>query len=407
MRCGEEVGTLTERCAAWHVALPDFAVQLPALIAMMCLKGLCKELLLHSDHSRDRWRNCPWIPPLPVIAQDEQQRIADEFQDSILSQDFPTACATLAEALYQWSPVLTAHAQSSQCSAPYCHQPFLDAVAVHLHQQIENHLSKSHVGCAPSQGKYRFRYQGLFCLQCVLLADKLGDDSKLAAVIKRVGHMMQGAEDSVAQPKAPGAAVLSKARLALDLSFSHYWCVKHEQVEDIAGYYLLCDSSPQVGHDWFLTELWVLRGAEDELKELFLKMTSMASGLAEGPDKGGIVEQIQRHFYRHVCPPMVLGSKRGQLPHKLHALLQALFLESQSWRRVRQTLERTVSLTTDLGTESSLPTIKATDAGLSSCIPQIGDCATALADLRGEDRHLESPWRLSVLSVAGPALSKQ
>ena len=153
---------------AWHVALPELAVQLPALIGMMCLKGVCKELLLHSDHGKDRWRCCPWVPPMPG----EQHKGAD-CEDVCISKHVPTACAMLIEALHEWTPVLTAHAQSSPSFATYYQQPFLDAVAVHLHQQLESHLSQSYAGCVLSQGKYRFRYQALFFLRCVLLADKL------------------------------------------------------------------------------------------------------------------------------------------------------------------------------------------------------------------------------------------
>ena len=224
-------------------------------------------------------------------------------------------------------------------------------------------------------------------------------------VAQMMGNGFQSAEQAHAEPRAPSAGLLSKGRLALDLAFCSYWHHKHQKLQNPVGYYLLCDSSPQVGQEWFLTELWVLQGSHYELKELFLKMTSLASGLVEGlQEKDAIVKEIEHHFYRHVCPPMVLGSKRGQLPHKLHALLQTLFLESQQWRQVRQTLVSLVSLTTDLGTESYLSTVKASDTGLASCIPKIGDCSTALADLRGEDPHLECPWPVAKPLRAGPGL---
>ena len=199
--------------------------------------------------------------------------------------------------------------------------------------------------------------------------------------------------------KVPDASLLSKARLALDMAYAAYWQKEHagKNFDGVGAMYLLCDSSPQCGFDWLLLEVWVLYGGDEELATLFTSICTLSCGLTDGAAKETLVKSIEQRFKRHVSPPTVLGSKRAQLSHKLHALLHSLFLENFTWTNVWRMLQRTVSLTTDLGTESGLATVTTRQEGLQTCIPKLGDWSQALDILQGCEAAIAQDTRVAPL----------
>lgn len=188
--------------------------------------------------------------------------------------------------------------------------------------------------------------------------------------------------------KAPGPTQVSRWRLAVDVGFMMVMRSLFRESRGHTVRALLCDSSPQCGFDWLLTEIhglspidyekWTkdtwrliqtrerwdklvrsddpsldgeLRCLEDERKKLQADLEAL--GTARHPTSDV-----------HLMPPAATGSRRSQVVHKVHALLHCLRLEIGEWPAVADFLATIRAVTTDFGTESGLCDVQNVDLSL-------------------------------------------
>lgn len=132
----------------------------------------------------------------------------------------------------------------------------------------------------------------------------------------------------LASQRLPGASLLYDARINIDLccmlfskqfllsrasAHKHDWCI-----------HVRCDSSPQFGRDYLVTQI---------------------DYVCPGVDYG------QTQITKRLMPLQCVGSRSGSAAHKIEKLMFCLGLESED---VSLTAERVFSVLTDFGTESYL-----------------------------------------------------
>eukprot|EP00973_Karenia_brevis_P030213 4163816-Karenia_brevis.AAC.1 len=136
--------------------------------------------------------------------------------------------------------------------------------------------------------------------------------------------------------------------------------------------YLMADSSPIGGYDFFILEQWRIEDPATYAAAVDILINSRGT---EWDSLGNEEANELRHMRtenstkmlnateRHVYPLTTLGTKRSSLLHKVHCLLWSMFLECGSWVLVQRLLEKVVSFTTDQGTESGLADFKGVPMG--------------------------------------------
>ncbi|CAE7825398.1 SHE10 [Symbiodinium sp. CCMP2456] len=208
---------------------------------------------------------------------------------------------------------------------------------------------------------------------------RLKNKKELAPMLREaLNHMFPGLSADM-NIRVPSGSTLSRRQLLVDAAFSCYW--RNFFQEHTGPLYLWADSSPQGGVDWLLSIVSFAK--QDSLADL----VSAASFLQESTkhfeaacaidDKDRMLEIARK---RHECGvlvkstlglhrqiPMALGSAHTSLEHKVRCMCRKLYAESQSISALRQLLSRVRSMTTDMGTEMSIPDYEA--AGLESVLP--------------------------------------
>ena len=125
--------------------------------------------------------------------------------------------------------------------------------------------------------------------------------------------------------------------------------------------YLLADSSPRGGRDWFLAELYIIQ--ESQLDELLEAQAQLLEPDISPARRSEATRLMQGRLFRHVLVPVALGLGETGLHQKMTVLLHALRLEAHNWAMVQRISMRIVSITTDYGTEMLLHQIPPVDAG--------------------------------------------
>ena len=124
----------------------------------------------------------------------------------------------------------------------------------------------------------------------------------------------------------------------------------------------MCDSSPQAGRDWLISEYTAvdhdeLDGVFDAVSTLYRLGMQGELGQDEAEERESQSCFLWEVVRRHVLPPAAMGAARTSLPHKMHALLHQIYLEHGSWSRVEAFCDSVACITTDQGTEAGLPRV--------------------------------------------------
>ena len=195
------------------------------------------------------------------------------------------------------------------------------------------------------------------------------------------------------QPTTPSPSLLSKYRFPLDAAWSLTWgsAFFNNSADKLPAVFLMADSSPQ-GHDWFIVEISFFKplaessaGPGRDFFELVKRLIDTKADNTEYAkrQRADWTSILQKSRTRHCFPPMALGGARSSAGFKAQCLLQALFLEFQEWGKVARFLEAVQSVTTDMGTEASLPSI---------CLAKAGDiCDGAFGVWKAPPRILNTP----------------
>ncbi len=179
---------------------------------------------------------------------------------------------------------------------------------------------------------------------------------------------------------APSGSTMRRLFLSMDVALMMWERQRHEPN---CVRYVWCDSSPQGGRDWFLTQVTIvsnqsdlidLRDAADYLVETAERPTAPSTRRARGGsdsssdgDDGSrlqqrvsAVERLRAGLREHVCPPVALGLRQSNVSHKASGLVHALSLECPAGISSLQGLLSSIaSVTTDMGTEMGLANFRA------------------------------------------------
>ena len=124
----------------------------------------------------------------------------------------------------------------------------------------------------------------------------------------------------------------------------------------------LADSSPLVGKEWLLMEMYLILQAD---AEKFVEAMDELISLADSDDKARKAELskiMQKCILHHVLIPTALGALNQGLAAKFSAVLHAMRTEADDWATVQKILKCMLCITTDYCVESSLYSVPTIDA---------------------------------------------
>ena len=104
--------------------------------------------------------------------------------------------------------------------------------------------------------------------------------------------------------------------------------------------FMLADSSPQFGTDWFITELYIVQDILlDNVVDAYFELISLVSlgdclSAEQIQLRKDLTQEICKSILRHVLVPTGIGSRASSLADKLHCLLHQLYLLVGSWKSV-------------------------------------------------------------------------
>ncbi len=167
---------------------------------------------------------------------------------------------------------------------------------------------------------------------------------------------------------------------------------------------LLSDASEQGGVDWQLTHEIIIAGKDliplfDAVDELLLIRTNYFQDAdANGDDlPDGAEDRIQelnkiilRSIQRHTLPPVALGYRRSNLPHKLQSQLHALRAELFSLSQLEAKASCVVSQTSDMGTERLTAESRTKNQSVGDLVNHFVDPP----DFGGKNESVKCPKRL-------------
>jgi len=143
--------------------------------------------------------------------------------------------------------------------------------------------------------------------------------------------------------------------------------------------FFLCDSSPQAGKDWVLTECRLL--SKEHAVAVFEAVQKLFNTKGQSDQtvyRGALFVILEENCTRHMFAPGAVGARRASLLHKLHAVLHSMRLEMGSWAAVKAFASDTFAFTTDTGVESGLAGVSA--PGMKEFFPNIPDVSMPESD---------------------------
>jgi hypothetical protein len=172
----------------------------------------------------------------------------------------------------------------------------------------------------------------------------------------------------VTQETAVDNHMLSLAMTCTDLA--HMLMQRQElSLEHSYALFWKYDSSPIGGHDWFVSSYTIIR--DDALIPCYrsvLKLRQTRGNISQS-DLCAHTRCIVDAVWQHVQTPMIIGSGKSSLEHKVAALLQALFLDTGSTQAMLHALHNSYSMTSDFGTEFGIGDFHVEDHDLRSLLP--------------------------------------
>ena len=222
-----------------------------------------------------------------------------------------------------------------------------------------------------------YRHPMLHLIKTICLAWSLKNDVKLKTIVGQALSLCLPQElakdfqtNVLEKAQVVSISMLSKSRLLVDVGFMLLNGVRHrrESNDSRTVRYLMADSSPIKGIDFFALESWTASGGELPLDAMDYLIATRKASVEDDMERARMQElrqfhgqALQRALKKHIFPPALLGSKRASLIHKAHCMLHQLRLECGSWKDVWKYLANVVSFTTDQGTEAGLADFMAVD----------------------------------------------
>ena len=238
-----------------------------------------------------------------------------------------------------------------------------------VHSMLEVH------GRDPVQNS---RYQSAFLIKCLLTCQFLRDSSKLKQVVThainlclprsvatlfsemlshRAGRGRRGID-------FPSASKISASRLLLDVAFMHHMRKTNAEALQAGGSvrYMLADSSVQGHRDFELvrmhsiskSRLFALLIDAHNLYDIWRGVPYPAQDFMDDwlqQQDIDWINNITAGIIVHAMPVAVIGSARGSLRHKFHAVMHSMFLESACAGDLSAMSAEICTFTTDQGVE--------------------------------------------------------
>ncbi len=198
----------------------------------------------------------------------------------------------------------------------------------------------------------RQRHAACTLIQSILLAWGIKDKGKMNNVLSQALELCFPGGGKLLQVRAaPSPSTVNRSQFLVDVAM-----MVRRQLEwtNRSLHYLFADASPQGGRDWLmsrqveidrshLVEVWEAAMALERQEEPHTATTDACNCI--------LTERVSLHLHA----PVALGLGQMSVSHKCAALLHAMFLETPSWNALKTTLSNVVSVTTDMGTELSMP----------------------------------------------------
>ena len=209
----------------------------------------------------------------------------------------------------------------------------------------------------PNKRQAAYNLEGL--IQSFRLADGLKNDHQLRPAIEAAGRLIGLPENFAETVRLPGASTLRRHRLTLDVCLMRLWAnwIADLVLENDYVCYLLADSSPRLGREWLLSELYIFRSKD------LINFVEMMYGLADlnlaedDPERLRLEKRMRQLVHHLILSPVCMGQANCGLSIKWAALIWALRLHSLAWFHVAQLTANCFGFTSDMGTEHGIPKV--------------------------------------------------
>ena len=386
-----------------HIALAGndetrVALAVPEPIANLILREAWKSLLLQGDWgSDDQIRLFEDWPPNAWRPQSDEPRPPVEFSWHTLGQALK-AVRDVAEALPPLpEPALNGDGDDDEIAARDC-----SAALSRVAWMLQSWQSSLEGDSAAYCGRGSAMHSSEKMIRYLRLVWYSGSTNRLERIIKHAltasmsPLFAAGILQALETPKKqPSKSSLKRYRLVLDVSYLLLSQVEN-QAANHAGCqrYLWADSSPSKHHNW----LWVEQhsvSSDLQLRSCFHAAREICVALrAPNVDPFDLADSVWQHFStlasaisHHIHTPVALGSgkKMSDAAQKASAMAHSFALENPSWADLHAYLDSFVSVTTDLGAESSLAYFH---VDLKELFPSWHDLNPLEID--GEDMHVQA-----------------
>ena len=172
----------------------------------------------------------------------------------------------------------------------------------------------------------------------------------------------------------PKKSTVDRAGFALDSAF--LMCMKDVWRQAEWFHYGWADSSPQAGREWLMMMHASVRSHEVvSACTIANRLTRSRPDLQDHfesedvdiEDLSTLHKELLNAITHHKCVPVALGSGKVSLEDKVACVLHSMSFECSDLRALQSHLSNIISWTTDLGTESKLPSFHT--AGLANVLP--------------------------------------
>lgn len=210
----------------------------------------------------------------------------------------------------------------------------------------------------------RRKYETDMLIQTVLLSrllKKADDLQEVFMVALRTTLPAEIANHYIAQLqdksiKVPSRSTIYRHQLTVHVGYLLMKQKEHAMAATLGAHSFLftVDSSPQGGRDWVLIGMTCLKDAElpGILKRIhYQHRAAGAEGAADAQASKDNLEALAMVLQTEGLSPVAVGSRRCSVPHKLHAVLHAVFINFGTWHMVAEVMRCVTSWTCDMGTE--------------------------------------------------------
>lgn len=278
----------------------------------------------------------------------------------------PQRFAVLAERIRSWAPVLLAN----------CHdQDETFALRMELFDAIQ-FFESGRMGLEWGGPIQQFPSSTL--IHSVFLGSMLGSNEKIGEVCPMALNMLLpqlNSEHLARHTRFPKKSTVDRAGFALDSTF--LMCMKDVWRQAEWFHYGWADSSPQAGREWLMMMHASVRSHEVvSACTIGNRLTRSRPDLQDHfesedvdiEDLSTLHKELLNAITHHKCVPVALGSGKVSLEDKVECVLHSMSFECSELRALQSHLSNIISWTTDLGTESKLPSFHA--AGLANVLPR-------------------------------------